>query len=159
MKRRNFLGMLGAAIAAPMMPMATSAAGYSRTTYELAIAHAKKYPLVSVSGMSKRIGISTPEANAIINKMSSEGMLGVINPTRPGTVRASSKIFVNNVYPIRPTSEARAQEPAPKSEPHRIRAASQDTNANIDLMLAHLRGLCVQRGMTLSARCYTGALI
>jgi hypothetical protein len=154
--RRNFLGMLGAAVAAPLIPMVAPAAGYSRATYELAIGHAKRFPLVSVSGMSKRIGILAPQAEAIISEMSSEGIVGVINPTRPGTVRASSNIFTNDVWGIKKTSKPRPTEVASKakSRQHKMQAKSATVDANIDLMLAHLRELSVSRGMTLHPRCF-----
>jgi len=114
------------------MPALGSAAGYTRTTYELAIAHAKKYPLVSVGGLSKRIGIATPQAEAIIKQMSSEGMLGVLNPTRPGTVKATSKICTKDVWGLRRTSEPRAvQADKPKA-----RDSKATTEPNISAMFA-----------------------
>lgn len=152
MKRRQFLSMFGAAAAAPLMPALGSAAGYTRTTYELAIAHAKKYPLVSVGGLSKRIGIATPQAEAIIKQMSSEGLLGILNPTRPGTVKATSKICTKDVWGLRRTSEPRAVQ-ADKAQAQDRRSSAEP---NISAMFAHLHKLSTSCGMTLSPRCFSG---
>jgi hypothetical protein len=71
--------------------MAAPSAGFSRASYGLAMAHARKYPLVSVRGLVNRLGLSAPEAKAIITRMSSDGVLGGIAPTRPGTICACAK--------------------------------------------------------------------
>ena len=152
MKRRSFLRMFGAAVAAPMMPALGSAAGYSRTSYDLAILHAKKYPLVSVSGLSKRIGIAKPQAEAIIKKMSSEGLLGVLNPTRPGTVKASSKIFVNPNAGLARAFEKRQVQTKAAQRPK----VTQQAEAKVSAMFAHLHQLSREAGMTLSPRCFSG---
>lgn len=152
MKRRSFLTMLGAAVAAPLTPAIGSAAGYSRTTYDLAILHAKKFPLVSVGGLSKRIGIATPQAEAIIKQMSSEGLLGVLNPTRPGTVKASSKIFVNPNAGLAKAYERRQTH----TKTVRDETAHTQSQPKVSVMFEHLHKLCASNGMTLSPRCLSG---
>ena len=152
MQRRSFLRMIGAAVAAPMMPTVGAAAGSSSSAYELAILHAKKFPLVSVSGLSKRIGIAKPQAEAIISRMSSEGLLGVLNPTRPGTVRAASKIFVN---PNAALAEGYRQRQTRGKAVQKQGSASQ-AQKNVSAMFAHLHKLSTARGMTLSPRCFSG---
>ncbi|MCO4848258.1 MAG: hypothetical protein KC448_09840 [Yoonia sp.] len=159
LRRRNFLGLFGAAIAAPMIPVAAPAAGFSRTTYELAIAHAQKYPQVSVRGLVARLGMSNTQANAVITQMSSDGVLGVLNPTRPGTVHAASKVYTN---PVWSRASAKLADPKVRANPkpdYTSQSAQAKTRyADVDLsdMLAHLRGLCVSKGMTLSPLCAQG---
>lgn len=152
MKRRKFLQMLGMAVSAPVWPSVGGAASYAQSSYELAILHAKKFPLVSVGGLSKRLGIAKPQAEAIIEKLSADGLLGVLNPTRPGTVKAASKIFVN---PHAGLAQAYSQRQV------RAKVAKeqmQDTAqpANVSALFAHLHRLCRKSGMTLSSRCFSG---
>lgn len=153
MQRRSFLRMIGAAVAAPMMPAIGSAGGFSSTTYDLAILHAKKFPLVSVGGLSKRIGIGKPQAEAIIEKMSSDGLLGALNPTRPGTVKASSKIFVNPNAGLAKAYERRQAKAAKAKQDQRVQ---RETQPQVSAMFAHLHQLCTAQGMGLSPRCFSG---
>ncbi len=152
MQRRSFLRLIGSAIAAPMIPAVGSASGYSRTSYELAIAHAKRFPLVSVTGMSKHIGISTAQADAIVRQMSSEGLLGVLNPTRPGTVRASSRIFTNDIWGLKRTSQKRPDQARKTQE----RNAQKQAQPKVSALFAHLHDICTQNGLILSPRCHSG---
>jgi hypothetical protein len=132
--------------------MAAPAAGYSKATYGVALAHAKKFPFVSVRGLSARAGVTGSQAEAILARLSSDGVLGSVQNTRPGAGHAVSKVFENQtLVPMRMSSRAAA----PKAK--RWARTTQTTHADIDLMMAHLRDLCTSRGMTLSPRCYTGA--
>ena len=158
LRRRNFLGLIGAAAAAPLMPMGASAAGYSRAGYAAAIAHAKRYPLVTVSGMAKRTGLPVKEVEAIVGRMSSEGMLGMLNPTRPGTIRASSKIFTKDVYGLVRTSQPRPAARTTQAEPQKTQpkpqaAQAQPVTDHADALMAHLHQLCRSYGMALAPRC------
>jgi hypothetical protein len=145
--------MIGAAVAAPMMPALGSAGGISGTTYDLAILHAKKFPLVSVGGLSKRIGIGKSQAEAIIEKMSSDGLLGALNPTRPGTVKASSKIFVNPNAGLARAYERRQAKTSKAKQDQRVNG---ETSPQVSAMFAHLHQLSTACGMTLSPRCFSG---
>jgi len=68
MKRRSFLGLFGAAVAAPAIPMAAPA-GYSSAAYKVAMAHAKRFPVISVAGLSKRGDLSMTQAEALIKEL------------------------------------------------------------------------------------------
>ncbi len=160
-RRRGFLGMLGAAIAAPMVPVAApSSVGFSRASYGLAMAHAQKYPLVSVRGLVNRLGLSAPEAKAIITRMSSEGVLGTIAPTRPGTVFAASKVYSGQTVTTAATAATRAKRPVMK----RSKSVTKDIripqtkpvkrlgyDVDLSAMMAHLRDLCTARDMAVFA--------
>jgi hypothetical protein len=153
LRRRNFLGLFGAAIAAPLIPVAAPAAGFSQSAYGLAIVHAQKYPLVSVRGLVTRLGMSKTQANAVIRQMSSEGLLGALNPTRPGTVHAASKIDTNPVWSSASAKLAKSKmkaNPNSGSSSSLAQAKARYTDVDLSDMLAHLRGLCVSNGMTLS---------
>lgn len=155
MRRRNFLGLLGAALAAPMMPAASSAAGAARTTYGAAIAHAQKYPMVSIAGMSKRVGVSTQQAEALLRRMSSEGLIGKLKITAPGRIHAPSKIFTNETYQMIQTAKLQ-KEHAARMKAHRDMVQAQpEARAGTDLtqMITHLRKICTAQGMTLAPRC------
>mgnify|MGYP000250168856 CR=1 FL=1 len=150
LRRRSFLGLFGAAIAAPALPAAAPAVGYSRASYGLAMVHAQTYPLVSVRGLVNRLGLTQTQATAIINKMSADGVLGAIAPTRPGTVFASSKVYSGRAATIAATKlvpKAKAKPlQRPKLEdvkipqPKVIRKLSYDFD--LSKLMAHLHGLC-----------------
>ena len=153
MRRRGFLGMLGAAVASPAIPMVAPSAGFSRASYGLAMAHARKYPLVSVRGLVNRLGLSAPEAKAIITSMSSDGVLGGIAPTRPGTIFASSKVYTGNMVKTASTAakakQVTATQPKPVVKDIRIPQIKPTKrlayDVNLSVMMAHLRDLCAAR--------------
>lgn len=156
MRRRSFLGMFGAAVAAPALPMAMPVAGVSQASYGLAAAHAQKYPLVSVMGLTKRIGLSPAQAQAVIQKMSAEGVLGAVNPLRPGGAHAVSNVCTNDawrgVLVNQPKPIAKADFKTGSSvKPAKPRKGFGEVDL-ID-MFAHLHDMCLSRGMTLSPKC------
>ena len=156
MRRRSFLGLFGAALAAPALPMAAPAAGYSQASYGLAVAHAQKYPLVSVMGLTKRIGLSPTQAQAVIQKMSAEGVLGAINPLRPGTAHAVSNVCTNDAWRAVCANKAHPIAKADfKTGPSVKTAKPCKGFGDVDLtdMFAHLHDMCLSKGMALSPRC------
>lgn len=154
MKRRSFLTMLGAVAAAPFVPAtAVPAAGYSRASFGLAVAHAQKYPLLSVGGMAKQIGVTPVEARAIITEMSRDGMVKLLGPASRGRVLAASNILTNDPWGFARTSQPRRESAASKEQGHRTERAGRDKP--FDPMLAYLHDLCRSRGMTLHPRCFT----
>ena len=91
MKRRSFLSMLGAALAAPALP--ATAGVPSRSLAALAAAHARKYPFVSVIGLSRRVGVSVPEAETLLIDLSERGLVGTVNSCAHGPISACSRVF------------------------------------------------------------------
>jgi len=167
MRRRGFLGLFGAAVATPLMPMGASAgasATYSRAAFRAAVAHAQKFPVISVVGLSKRGGLSMPQAEAMIKELASKDMVKLVGPSRSGRVRAASKILKNDPWGIARTSQERhiarsnanKKELEQKAKDVRDRKLNQTRKMNVDLdpLLAHLRQLCLRQDMTLSPRCY-----
>jgi len=150
MRRRSFLGMFGAAIAAPAIPMAAPAS-YSNAAFKVAVAHAKRFPVLSVAGLSKLGGLSQVQAEAMIRELASQGMVKLVGPSRTGTVRAASKILVNDPWGIartkQPQNVAKVREKTSHTKP-------QTGPRDIAPWLAHLHDLCRVQGMTLSQRCF-----
>ena len=164
MKRRGFLTMLGGVIAAPAIPMAAPA-GYSSTAYKIAMAHAKKFPVISVAGMSKRCDLSATQAEALIKELATQGKVKLVGPSVNGKVRAASKIYTKDAWGIARTAEPRdAQREARRSKyeageqakPVEAETPQLNKAAQVDVApwLAHLHDLCRAQGMTLSPRCF-----
>lgn len=163
MKRRGFLSMLGAVIAAPALPMAATA-GQSGTAYAAAIAHAQKFPVISVSGLAKRGGLSVSQAEAMIKELASQDLVKLVGPSRSGSVRAASKILINDPWGLGRTSKPQPKG-AGKVDPQQQSLTGPETHkaqqmrVDLDPLMAHLRRLCVDRGMTLSPRCFAGGAL
>lgn len=162
MRRRGFLRMLGAAIAAPAMPLTASAGGYSRSAFKVALAHAQRFPVVSVAGLAKRGGLSIDQAEAMIRELARQDMVRLVGPSVSGKPRAASKILVNDPWGIARTSQDRAaarMERQPQQEDADLNASETVENdekphAHTPLWIAHLHELCRSQGMPLSPRCF-----
>ncbi|MEJ6399259.1 hypothetical protein [Yoonia sp. 208BN28-4] len=142
MKRRSFLTMLGAALAAPAMP--AMGQGAARNLSAAVAAHARKYPLVSVIGLSRRVGVPMPEAEKLLLDLSRRGVVGPVHGCANGPISAASRVFRPVVpYAVRPvTQKKETQTTSRHSQPSRP----------VNHMLHYLHDLCVQRGLTLSPR-------
>lgn len=152
LRRRNFLGLIGAAAAAPMMPMGASAAGYSRASYVAAIAHANKFPMVSIGGMIKNLGVTADQAEAILGAMDREGLVKILaKPSQRNGVHAASKVLKGDHWGLIRTGTSR---PSTANANDRSKPNAADANAlNADPMMAHLYDLCRTKGFALSERC------
>ena len=149
MKRRGFLGLLGAAVATPLlpaMPAAQAAASYNRYTYGLAVFHARTRAHVSARGIAHCLKVSVPQAEAMISEMATNGL---VKPVFGGpNMRAVSNILKPDAWGLdKAARKARAKvREARKFDAGRARGG-------FDPMIAHLRGICVDYGMTLHPRC------
>jgi len=155
MKRRSFLGMVGAAIAVPAMPFAAPSAPavvYSRSTYGLAVLHARTRPHVSARGLAHCLKLPKSQASAMMAEMVESNLITPIKGAVDGSMRATSNILINDPWGL-----ARTSAPRPKTVDQADRDHKADTartEARIDLMLVHLRDLCVRNGMALHPRCF-----
>lgn len=150
MKRRNFLGLIGAAVAAPLMPLPqmgqAAGAAYSRSAMHWAIMHAQARVSFSVWGLAKTLGLFMPQAEALMGDMAKRGIVGPLQGTTHGGRWASSKIM---------QKEMLGAVEAAKRRHTSSNQTQYKTYAEPDLgrLIAHLRGLCVAQGMTLSPAC------
>ena len=85
MQRRNFLSLIGAAAVAPALPaigaptsVAATATGYNRYMYGLAVFQARTRASITAADLVTRLGVSAPQASAMINEMSARGVLSSV---------------------------------------------------------------------------------
>ena len=146
--------MLGAAVAAPALPMAAApapvAAVYNRYTYGLAVFHARTHAQVTAAGIAKRLKVTPAQAKAMISEMSSAGLVKPVGLTG-SNVRAVSNILKPDAWGL--DAHARKQRMAERKAKRKVKAPEH----NVTDMIAQLRQMCVDYGMTLHPRC-TGGL-
>jgi len=140
MKRRSFIGMIGAALAVPTMPIAAPSVGYSRATYGLAVLHARTRAHVSARGLAYCLKVSAAQAEAMVAEMSAKGL---VRPLAGGSVRAVSNILNPGVWGTAGVSA----KPATR---HQIKLP-QTPKTDLSAMMAHLHKLCRSRGMVVAA--------
>ena len=121
MERRGFLGLLGAAVAAPLVP----AQAGSRALFDYAVSHAKTFPVISVGGLSKRGGMTIAQAEEMMRELASRGMVRMVTPSRGGAPRAASKILVGDHWGIGRTRQPRHVGPAKSTHETQARTANQ----------------------------------
>lgn len=157
LRRRNFLGLMGAAAAAPMMPgVAVRGAAYSRASYFAAIAHAQKYPMVSIGGMVRWLGVNADQAEAILDDMDRAGLVSIrAKPSMRNGVHAASKILKGDHWGVVRTAQPRPNAANVDSETQsktlqdqRVEEAPQG-----EALTRHLYAICVSQGLCLDRRC------
>ena len=96
MERRNFLQMLGAAVAVPVVPGSTmravaSGAGYNRYMYGLAVFHARTRGSLTAADLATKLRVGSTTAHAILGEMSASR---VISPAlgSSSVMQAASRI-------------------------------------------------------------------
>lgn len=96
-KRRSFLGILGGAVAAPVLPTPVLAkatpAAFSQTAVHAAIYHAQSRAVFSVWGLAKAANLSLDQATAVMEHLAERGILGPLQGATHGGRWASSKIL------------------------------------------------------------------
>ena len=156
MKRRGFLAMLGASIAAPVLavaaaPQSIAAATYNRTIYGMAVFHARTRAHITVRGLATRMQVTPIQAKAMIAEMSQAGL---VVPVGAGgdSVRAVSRIYEPRTLHV----PRRKVERTNVSKVETVKGSSP-TAARLDVdlsaFLTHLRRICVAQGMPLSPAC------
>jgi len=144
MKRRNFIGLLGAALAAPAIPMAAPSVGYSRATYGLAVLHARTRAHVSARGLAFCLKVPVAQAEAMVSEMAANGL---VRPLMGGSVRAVSNILNPGVWGTGAVATTQVQAP---QMPKVTLPDATPSQPDLGLMMAHLRKLCRLRGMAVA---------
>lgn len=149
-KRRGFLAMLGAAVSAPALPVAAA----SRDLMQVAVAHARKYPVISVGGLSKRGAMTVPQAEAMIGKLAQKGMVKLVGPSPSGGARAASKIMVGDPWGLARTAHERQTAALRRDHADQTRRTAKATAPSVPPWIAHLHEICRADGLTLHPRCF-----
>jgi hypothetical protein len=152
MKRRSFLTMLGAAVAAPAASL--GAAAMPANIGGLAATHAKTYPFVSATGLSRRLGLSISQAQQVLVDLSRKGIVGPVQSCNTGPIHAASKVFTptsDSLIRLAQTREAARKAKAARALEAKAKAAPQ---MQVDLtgLLRRLHTLCAGHDMTLQPR-------
>lgn len=139
MQRRNFLQIIGAAIAAPLMPSASfgsvaKVAPYTPAALHGAILHAQSRCSISSWSLAQTLGVPVAQANALMADMIDRGILGNLRGSAGGSRWASSKVFKPAFAPYQPRVTARM-----KHNPSC--AVTHHTQPDLSLMMAHLRDI------------------
>lgn len=151
MKRRRFLSLIGAAVAAPLAPAIGSAgtgALYSRTAYSRAVMHARFRPHVSARGIAFKLKVPLTQAEGMISEMAAKGLVKPVVGGGGVHVRAISAIVKPQTWGA--TTAAR-QTQAHKSAQRRLdltrRSGTAQFETDLTALWAHLRQICRTHGM------------
>lgn len=138
MKRRKFLGLLGGAITAPMMPLPAlgqaAAAPFGKATMHAAILHAKVRASFSAFGLAQALNLPITQAEQLMEEMASRGMLGQLKGTTYGGRWAVSNLSKPQIF-IRPRKQTGPETDAVSH------GQTKHHEPDLSLLLAHLRGL------------------
>lgn len=149
MKRRNFLGLFGGAIAAPLMPLpalATAQAGYSQAAMHGAILHAQTHSAFSIWNLAKTLNLPIAQAEALMGDMAKRGIVGPLQGATFGGRWATSNVL------LRDTLAASKAVQQAKTKTPEFNTHSQ-AEGDLSTMIAHLRKVCIDYGMPLHPRC------
>lgn len=148
MRRRGFLTLLGAALTAPALP-AVAGSGAPAGVRAAVAAHVRKYPVITVLGISKRVGVPVDQAAELLEGLSRDGLVGPIRPGPAGPLRASSTVYQPSPA-IAQAAEARRQAGLRRRAQQALRRMGQGAGAGD--WLTYLQAMCRQQGYALSRR-------
>lgn len=154
LRRRSFLGMLGAVVATPALPAMGGAAGvtYSRSAYGMAVIHARTRHHVSARGIAHCLKVSLPQAKAMISEMSAGGLVKPVAGGAGVHVRAVSNILQPSLVGMR-TAGLEAKKRVAERARIKVEARQTTQGTGQNAMIGHLHHMCVSGGHTLHPRC------
>ena len=151
MKRRSFLAMIGAVATAPVLP--ASAGTLTPNLRALGAAHAHKFPMVSVLGLSRRLNIPTEQAVEVLNYLRQTGLVGSSGVQASGLTSSASKVFRPIPHRIAGVGSMKRVNVAKLKEQFAERAAPKTPTRD---WIAHLQGICQRNGYVLQPRAMSG---
>ena len=154
MKRRHFLSLVGAAAAAPALP-AMSANALPAKLKAMGLAHARKYPMVSVMGISRRMKIPQEQAQQMLTYLFDKGAIGKAGVQGTGITSAASRVFRPVPHQVAVSQMKQFKPKAPVVEDPVANDQVAQVKASTD-WITHLRVICVQNGFDLSPRALAG---
>lgn len=153
-KRRGFLGMLGGAFAAPLLPSASlgaaTKAAYPASALHAAIYHAQSRVNFSVFALAKQLRLDMGQAEQLMADMSKRGIVGPLQGSTQAGRWARSKVWTHpmvNAETARKASKANREPAKTTAEPRTYK------EPDLRHMMAHLQNICRSQGMALHPRC------
>jgi len=154
LKRRGFLGLLGGAIVAPLMPTASlgaaSKAAYPLSALHAAIFQAKTRVNFSVHSLAQKLGLELAQAEQIMLDMSKRGILGPMQGSTQAGRWARSRVWR---HPAPGATAGQAASRNTGASNSKTKAVQNTPMADLRPFLSHLYQLCQSQGMTLNPRC------
>ena len=142
MKRRGFLQLIGAGIAAPLMPSASF--GAAPQHLGAAIAHARARVSISAWGLSQSLGVTMAQADGLMAEMVQRGAIAQIQGG--GGRWALSRVYTTPL-------PAHIQRPeAPSGKDGQTHTAQTTEPNDSDPLLAHLHQMCRANGHIVTRR-------
>ena len=131
---------------------APTAVAYNRYTYGLAVFHARTRAHVSARGIAHCLKVSVPQAEAMITEMAGKGLVKPVFGATGGQVRAVSNILRPDAWGLdRAARQARSTQRRERLKTQQD--ASDPSGVDLGRLMAHLRQLCLDNGMSLHPRC------
>ena len=139
MKRRNFLGLFGAAAATPFLPQisvarAAQAGAYSGAAMHGAILHAQTHSAFSVWNLAKSLKLPVTQAEALMGDLAKRGVIGPLQGTTFGGRWATSNVLLRDTL-----AASRAVRNSGANTKTDMKLANRRSEADLSELLAHLR--------------------
>lgn len=138
MKRRGFIRLLGAAVAAPALPMSATALPARASNLAAALARSNRY--ISATGLSKALDLPLDQGREVLASLSRSGLVGPINTSAMGSF-ANSNAYQGIIQTTRATKPKRVVQKT------KLQARRANAQANASTWLTHLHGLCRDAGL------------
>lgn len=163
--RRGFIGMLGGAFAAPLLPSvslaaaSTSSVAYPASALHAAIYHAQTRVNFSVFALASKLNLNLGQAEALMGDMSKRGIVGPLQGSTQAGRWARSKIWSHPVANTAAASNAarakRIKLDAAKAQREKIASYSRPGTPWADMrpLMGHLQDICHSHGLALHPRC------
>ena len=114
MRRRGFLGLLGAASVAPVLPAPAISAGghaarggYAKLLQGWAAYHVETGGVTSAAALAPRLGVSTAQAGGILQRLGARGLIARVGLSKRLNMKHAARKVLAETYT--PTTPERAE--------------------------------------------------